>query len=59
MLNHRLTPIILALGLTASLPAMATKGINIIGFGTESTLMGGADTPVARDTSALNTNPAG
>ena len=59
MLNHRLTPIILTLGLTANLPAMATNGINIIGFGGESTLMVGADTPIARDTSALNINPAG
>ena len=39
--------------------AFATNGINLIGFGAESTLMGGADTAVARDTSALNTNPAG
>jgi len=39
--------------------ALATNGINLIGFGTESTLMGGADIAVARDTSALNTNPAG
>lgn len=37
----------------------ATNGINLIGFGAESTLMGGADVAVARDTSALNTNPAG
>lgn len=37
----------------------ATNGINLIGYGAESTLMGGADTAVARDTSALNTNPAG
>jgi long-chain fatty acid transport protein len=42
-----------------SLPAAATNGINLIGYGAESTLMGGADTAVARDTSALNTNPAG
>lgn len=42
-----------------SLPALATNGINLIGYGAESTLMGGADTAVARDTSALNTNPAG
>jgi long-chain fatty acid transport protein len=40
-------------------PAYATNGINLIGFGAESTLMGGADVAVARDTSALNTNPAG
>ena len=39
--------------------AGATNGINLIGFGAESTLMAGADIPVARDTSALNTNPAG
>jgi long-chain fatty acid transport protein len=39
--------------------AFATNGINLIGFGAESTLMGGADIAVARDTSALNTNPAG
>lgn len=44
---------------SVSLSAHATNGINLIGFGTESLLMGGADTAVARDTSALNTNPAG
>ena len=42
-----------------SLTVHATNGINLIGFGAESTLMGGADVAVARDTSALNTNPAG
>lgn len=40
-------------------PAFATNGINLIGFGAESTLMAGADIAVARDTSALNTNPVG
>lgn len=45
--------------LVAAIPAYATNGINLIGFGAESTLMGGADVAVARDTSALNTNPAG
>ncbi|WP_333873488.1 OmpP1/FadL family transporter [Methylobacter sp.] len=50
----------LALLITLFSPiAIATNGINLIGFGTESTLMGGADIAVARDTSALNTNPAG
>lgn len=39
--------------------AHATNGINLIGFGAESTLMAGADIAVARDTGALNTNPAG
>lgn len=38
---------------------MATNGLNLIGFGTESVTMGGADIAVARDTSAMNTNPAG
>jgi len=42
-----------------STASYATNGINLIGFGTESLLMGGADIAVARDTSALNTNPAG
>lgn len=39
--------------------ASATNGFNLIGFGAESSLMAGADIAVARDTSALNTNPAG
>jgi long-chain fatty acid transport protein len=39
--------------------ALASNGLNLIGFGTESVSMGGADTAVARDTTALNTNPAG
>jgi long-chain fatty acid transport protein len=52
--------IALALALVSSgSAAHATNGINLIGFGAESTLMGGADVAVARDTSALNTNPAG
>jgi hypothetical protein len=45
--------------LFTSLAAHATNGINLIGFGAESSLMAGADVAVARDTSALNTNPAG
>ncbi len=39
--------------------AEASNGLNLIGFGTESAMMGGADVAVARDTTALNTNPAG
>ncbi len=39
--------------------AHASNGLNQIGFGAESVAMGGADLAVARDTSALNTNPAG
>jgi long-chain fatty acid transport protein len=46
-------------GLSMTTESNATNGINLIGYGAESTLMGGADTAVARDTSALNTNPAG
>lgn len=44
---------------SASQSALASNGINLIGFGAESVGMGGADLAVARDTSALNTNPAG
>lgn len=49
--------ITLACGVAA--PALANNGLNLIGFGTESIGMGGADIAVARDTTALNTNPAG
>jgi long-chain fatty acid transport protein len=42
-----------------AIPALANNGLNMIGFGTESISMGGADVAVARDTTALNTNPAG
>lgn len=63
MITHRLSTLcrasVLILFSAASIPAQATNGINLIGFGAESTLMGGADVAVARDTSALNTNPAG
>lgn len=40
-------------------PAYPSNGLNLIGFGAESIGMGGADIAVARDTSAMNTNPAG
>ena len=43
----------------SSTVAYATNGLNHFGFGTESVMMGGADVAVARDTTALNTNPAG
>lgn len=52
-------PAVLAAAVGAPLMALANNGFNLIGFGTESIAMGGADTAVARDTSALNTNPAG
>ena len=42
-----------------SASALATNGLELIGYGAESVFMGGADVAVARDTSALNTNPAG
>jgi len=43
----------------ASTPLLAGNGLNLIGVGAESTLMGGADIALARDTTALNSNPAG
>jgi long-chain fatty acid transport protein len=39
--------------------ASANNGLNQIAFGVEAVGMGGADFAVARDTSALNSNPAG
>jgi len=55
---------IAAVGIAAALASwpvssLATNGLNVIGFGGESVAMGGADLAVARDTTALNTNPAG
>jgi len=45
--------------LLASSPLSANNGLLFIGFGSESLGMGGADIAVPRDTTALNTNPAG
>jgi long-chain fatty acid transport protein len=56
---NKIERIVLSSLLILSCSAHATNGINLIGFGAESTLMSGADIAVARDTSALNTNPAG
>lgn len=42
-----------------AIDAGAANGLNFIGFGNESQYMAGADTAVARDSSALSTNPAG
>jgi long-chain fatty acid transport protein len=50
---------LLLLSVLIATPAEASNGLNLIGFGTESAMMGGADVAVARDTTALNTNPAG
>lgn len=54
--------LVLALNVACACAAestIASNGLNLIGFGTESAMMGGADVAVARDTTALNTNPAG
>jgi long-chain fatty acid transport protein len=51
--------VVLALLCLVPAPAYTTNGLNMIGFGAESVAMGGADIAVARDTSAMNTNPAG
>jgi hypothetical protein len=40
-------------------PAHPANGLSAIGFGAESVAMGGADLAVARDTAAMNLNPAG
>lgn len=48
-----------ALCLTAAGLAQAGNGLNTIGSGTESVGMGGADVAVARDSAAVNINPAG
>lgn len=40
-------------------PSLAGHGLNVIGTGTESLGMAGADFAVARDTAAVNINPAG
>lgn len=52
---------IAAIALLWLLPARVHggNGLDMIGFGTESVGMGGADLAVARDTTAMNTNPAG
>jgi long-chain fatty acid transport protein len=50
---------VLALLCLVPAPAYPTNGLNMFGFGAESIAMGGADVAVARDTSAMNTNPAG
>ena len=44
---------------TVPFSALAGNGLYLIGYGTESALMGGADVAVARDAFAANNNPAG
>ncbi|WP_018232492.1 OmpP1/FadL family transporter [Thioalkalivibrio thiocyanodenitrificans] len=60
-MTRRPIPAVVAATLVLCLatPVAANNGLNLIGFGAESITMGGADLAVARDTSALNTNPAG
>jgi len=43
----------------AAMPACATNGMNLIGYGAVSTGMGGADLAVVDNSSAMNINPAG
>lgn len=45
--------------LLATGPAWSSNGLNLIGFGAESVGMGSADIAVARDSAAVNINPAG
>jgi long-chain fatty acid transport protein len=52
----RLAPLALLLCIP---PVQAGNGLNDFGFGPSSQAMGGADLAVARDTAALNINPAG
>lgn len=54
-----LRPFVVVLAAGCAMPALGGNGLNLIGYGAESALMGGADVALARDTSALNTNPAG
>lgn len=49
----------LSVAIGCSGAVQANNGLNVIGFGAESVGMAGTDLAVARDTSALNTNPAG
>lgn len=39
--------------------ALSSNGLNLVGFGAESLGLGGADIAVARDSTAVNINPAG
>lgn len=45
--------------LVVTCPTWAGNGFNMIAYGAKSVTMGGADIAVARDTSAVNTNPSG
>lgn len=45
--------------LAVTAPAQASNGLNLVGFGSESLGLGSADIAVARDSTAVNINPAG
>ena len=51
--------VLAAVILTTLSPAYAGHGFNVVGFGAESLAMAGADIAVARDSAAVNINPAG
>lgn len=51
--------LVLAAGCTVSPAVRAANGLNLIGFGTASGALGGADVALARDTTVINANPAG
>lgn len=55
----RLLPCSAALLIAIAPPAFAGHGLNVIGAGTESLGMAGADFAVARDSAAITINPAG
>jgi long-chain fatty acid transport protein len=61
MLSRRMLAgaVVAAATLATASPGWGNNGLSLIGTGAESVAMGGADTAVARDTSALSTNPAG
>lgn len=61
MLLRKIAISSLAAALCAAFPAsaLATNGLYLIGYGSESTLMGGADVAVARDAFAASNNPSG
>lgn len=66
-MNDRLLPgrqfyassLMLIAGCALGATAQASNGFNLVGFGAESLGLGSADIAVARDSSAVNINPAG
>lgn len=59
-LDPRAAPFLaFVLATLAAAPAQASNGLNLVGFGSESLGMGSADIAVARDSNAVNINPAG